>query len=64
MKFSMAQLRRQKPSLHLGKEVHEVHPVKFGGSPTSSLNKLRLTPSDHRGYTTFWNRLQRSIEKK
>lgn len=47
-----------------GKEIHEVHPVKFGGSPTDSANKIYLDPAEHRKYTTWWNRIQRKMNKR
>ena len=49
------------PSL-AGKEIHEIKPVKFGGSPTDPANKIPLMPQEHSPATTWWNRLQRSIE--
>jgi len=47
-----------------GKQIHEVHPVKFGGSPTDKANKIPLTPKEHAEYTKYWNNLQRNINKK
>jgi hypothetical protein len=44
-----------------GQHVHEVHPVKFGGSPTDLANKIALAPSAHAAVTNWWNQLQRSI---
>jgi hypothetical protein len=41
----------------IGKEVHEVHPVVFGGSPTDPKNKVLLTPEQHAEYCVWWNRL-------
>jgi hypothetical protein len=46
-----------------GKEIHEIHPVKFGGSPTDITNKVYLTPQQHRLYTAFWNNLREELEK-
>ena len=45
-----------------GLQIHEVHPVKFGGSPTDPLNKVPLTPQDHSPYTVWWNSLMRYIQ--
>jgi RHS repeat-associated protein len=45
-----------------GLQIHEIHPVKFNGSPTDLSNKVPLDPAVHRPYTTFWTRLQRNIE--
>jgi hypothetical protein len=45
------------PSLQ-GLQIHEIHPVKYGGSPTDLTNKIALPPSIHAMYTTWWNRIQ------
>jgi len=45
-----------------GLQLHEIQPVKFGGSPTAPANKLPLTPQQHAPATTWWNQLQRQIE--
>ncbi|MET3876414.1 RHS repeat-associated protein [Chitinophaga sp. OAE865] len=46
-------------------DIHEVIPVKFGGSPTNVQNKVFLEASFHRKQVTpWWNRIQKSIEKK
>ena len=42
-----------------GLEIHEIKPVKFGGSPTDIANKIALAPEKHAGYTVFWNNLLR-----
>jgi hypothetical protein len=55
-------LRAENPGLQ-GWEIHEIQPVKFGGSPTAIDNKFPLPPSVHRGEVTpWWNQLQRDIE--
>lgn len=46
-----------------GYEVHEIVPIKFGGSPTDLSNKIFLPASLHRGQVTpWWNQLQRTIQ--
>jgi len=55
-------LHRSDPSLK-GKQLHEVKPVKFGGSPTNPSNKAALSPKQHAEYTKYWNRLQRDLNK-
>lgn len=45
-----------------GKDLHEVHPVKFGGSPTAPGNKVPLTRAEHAQYTNFWNALLKSLK--
>lgn len=56
------QIHRADPSL-AGKEIHEIHSVKFGRDPTSLANKVPLSPSEHRAFTTFWARLLRSLKE-
>jgi len=46
-----------------GKNLHGVHPVKFGGDPVSQENKIALTQAEHSPLTTWWNRLMRSIRE-
>jgi hypothetical protein len=44
-------------------DIHEIQPVKFGGSPIDPTNKLLLPQGLHRQQVTpFWNQLQRDIE--
>ncbi len=54
------QLHLDNPSLQ-GKEIHEIKPVKFGGSPTDIDNKMALTHKQHQEYTTWWNRKQAEL---
>ena len=43
-------------------DVHEVLPVKFGGSPTDPTNKIILSRDVHRQQVTpWWNALQRDL---
>ncbi len=44
---------------YAGLQIHEIHPVKFGGSPSNWNNKVVLTPSEHAKYTVFWNRIMK-----
>ena len=47
-----------------GMDIHEIVPVKFGGSPTALSNKTPLLRSTHRQLVSPWfERLQRIIEK-
>ena len=46
------------------KEIHEIIPVKFGGSPTDPKNKILLTKTEHGKYSSFWLSLQHIITKK
>ena len=50
-------MHRADPNLK-GLDIHEVHPVKFGGSPTDPKNKVSLSRAEHSPLTTFWNGLK------
>ena len=50
-------IRRTDPEGTAGKQIHEIQPVKFGGSPTDSANKVLLTPQTHSTFTSWWNGL-------
>jgi hypothetical protein len=54
---------RADPSL-AGKQIHEIKPVKFDGSPTDPANKVPLPPQEHSQFTTWWKELQDALEKK
>jgi hypothetical protein len=54
-------MHKKNPDLQ-GQQIHEVKPVKFGGSPTDPANKVPLPPSEHAKLTTWWNRFLRTIE--
>lgn len=56
-----AALRRTNPAAYAGKQIHEIAPVKFGGSPTDASNKMALTPAQHSDITNFWNQLMRDL---
>jgi len=45
-----------------GMQIHEIQPVKFGGSPTDPANKIPLSPADHAPATSWWNQLMRDLE--
>jgi RHS repeat-associated protein len=47
-----------------GQQIHEVHPVKFGGSPTDPANKIPLAPEVHKQYTAWWNSKMWEIMKE
>ncbi|WP_328457778.1 FG-GAP-like repeat-containing protein [Streptomyces sp. NBC_00386] len=42
-------------------DIHEVHPVKFGGSPTDLANKEIISPPEHWEVTAWWNALMRWV---
>jgi RHS repeat-associated protein len=58
------ELRRNNPSFRGLGEIHEIHPVKFGGSPTDPANKVLLPKELHSRYTTWWRMLQRGIRRR
>lgn len=39
----------------VGKEVHEIHPIVFGGNPTDDKNKVLITSDEHAKLSVFWN---------
>src|SRR5258708_39002720 len=46
-------------------DVHEIQPIKFGGSPTDPANKIPLPRDVHRQQVTpWWNELQRYIKAR
>lgn len=55
-------IHRENPEFK-GKQIHEVHPVKYGGSPTDLANKIPLSPTEHYQYNNYWNRLMRELKK-
>jgi RHS repeat-associated protein len=56
-------MRAANPTEFIGKQIHEIHPLKFGGSPTDPANKVPLPTDFHQNVVTpWWNRMQRSIE--
>ena len=62
-----AAANRANASLHAadaslaGKHLHEIQPVKFGGSPTDPGNKIALDPKEHWMVTVWWNKLLRTL---
>jgi RHS repeat-associated protein len=55
-------LRGANPSSLAGRQIHEIQPVKFGGSPTDLANKIPLTGPEHSAVTNWWNQFQRYLE--
>ena len=37
-----------------GRQIHEIQPVQFGGSPTALSNKMAVTPATHQAYSAWW----------
>lgn len=59
-KSANAALHLSDPSLE-GLQIHEIQPIKFGGSPTDLSNKVALPLSEHVEFNTFWQRILRNI---
>ncbi|WP_220789578.1 Hint domain-containing protein, partial [Pseudomonas syringae group genomosp. 3] len=57
-------IRREQGLVGQPVDVHEINPVKFGGSPTESANKVILPRDVHRQQVTpWWNQLQKDLGK-
>jgi hypothetical protein len=56
-----APLRRADPVAYAGKQIHEIIPVKFDGSPTDIANKIAVAPPQHAELTNFWDQLMRGL---
>jgi len=54
-------LRRNDPAFK-NKDIHEIQPVKFGGSPVSLSNKILLNESQHTRVSISWRNIQRDVE--
>ncbi len=55
-------LHTTNPSLD-GLVIHEIQPIKIGGSPTELVNKIFVTPQIHAQYTNWWNNIQKLLTK-
>jgi hypothetical protein len=56
-------IRNADPAAFEGMEIHEIHPVKFGGHPTGPANKIVLPVGQHRQVNGWWRRKQWSLER-
>jgi hypothetical protein len=56
-------LHNADPGTYKGYEIHEIHPVKFGGSPDDLSNKILLSPKDHYRVSAWWMKHQRYVEQ-
>jgi hypothetical protein len=54
--------RRVNPAV-IGKEIHEIKPIAFGGDPGANDNKAYLTPAEYAPYVVWWNRKYRGLTK-
>ena len=48
----------------IGKELHEVHPIALGGSPTDPANKVLVPVEKHAELVAFWNRTFNAIRQR
>jgi len=55
-----AAIHRANPNISPA-QIHEIKPVKFGGSPTNPSNKITLSRQVHEAVTAWWRKLQRDI---
>lgn len=57
-----AMIRQEQGLVGQPVDVHEINPVKFGGSPTDPANKVVLPRDVHRQQVTpWWNQLQKGL---
>ncbi|KFC19312.1 hypothetical protein [Chryseobacterium sp. FH1] len=55
--------RKANPGAYKGMEIHEIHPVKYGGSPTDPANKIAIPRDYHRKTVTpWWNNNMKSTK--
>jgi hypothetical protein len=54
-------LRRANRPAYSGMEIHEIHPVKFGGHPTDMANKVTVPIADHRALNGWWERTKWNV---
>jgi hypothetical protein len=58
-----AAIHRADPSISPN-QIHELKPVKFGGSPTAQNNKVSLSREIHDQVTSWWRKLQKDVTGK
>jgi len=56
-------IQRNDPSAK-GMQIHEIQPIKFGGSPTDLSNKVYLSPADHSKISGWWRSIQYQVTGK
>ncbi|MFN0011305.1 MAG: hypothetical protein ACKVS8_06640 [Phycisphaerales bacterium] len=54
-----AAMRKRVGQAAKGMEVHDIHPIKFGGNPTDPNNKMLLPVAQHREVSRWWNKVMR-----
>ncbi len=56
------QLRKNDLTLK-GLQIHEIEPIKLGGSPTDTSNKAFLPRDKHAKVVVWWNKKIREVRK-
>jgi hypothetical protein len=62
--FSRTQRPRTPNPALVGKEIHEIQPIIFGGDPMDRMNKEFLTLSEYLPVVVWWNRLYRDTKNQ
>jgi hypothetical protein len=55
--------RDANPLAYVGKQIHEIHTVKFGGDPIDPKNKIVLSAEDHRRVSRWWERQKWNVRR-
>jgi hypothetical protein len=55
--------RDKDPAAHQDMEIHEIHPIKFGGDPIDKANKMLLSKEEHRRVTDWWEWHRRNLQR-
>jgi hypothetical protein len=55
--------RNANPVAFVGKQIHEIHPVKFGGDPVGKANKVTLSIADHDQVNRWWERQKWNVRR-
>jgi hypothetical protein len=55
--------RNANPAAFIGKNIHEIHPVKFGGDPVGKANKITLSIADHDQVSRWWERQKWNVRR-
>jgi hypothetical protein len=55
--------RDANPAAFIGKQIHEIHPVKFGGDPVGKANKITLSIADHDQVSRWWERQKWNVRR-
>jgi hypothetical protein len=56
-------IRDADPVAYLGKQIHEIHTVKFGGDPIDRANKIALSAKDHQRVNGWWEQQKWNVRR-